>query len=129
MALILIVLLFCVSVWSLIALFRRLRRIHASGRLWLAFVVLILLGVAVGYRCSFHGQYQLRDDFRVASFPIPIVFFRLEEGNWMDYPVPDYQVWPTAVTNIFIVTAVATVPLWLWSRTKKPKTTGATQEP
>jgi hypothetical protein len=113
MALIFILLLFALSLWSLIALFRRLRRVHAGMRLWSSFAVLILVGATVGFWCSFYCEYHAREDSRIASFPIPIVFFRLEEGNWVDYPVPDYQVWPTAATNILAITALATLPLWL----------------
>jgi len=110
----LVILLFALSVWSLVALFRRLRRVHARPRLWLAFIALILFGAAAGFWCSFHGEYHFGEDYRIASFPIPIVFFHLEEGNWVDYPVPDYRVWPTAITNILTITALTTVPLWLW---------------
>ncbi len=113
MALIFILLLFFLSLWSLIALLRRLRRLHGGPVLWLAFVILVSAGAAVGFWCSFYGEYHTREDFRIASFPIPIVFFHLEDGNWIDFPVPDYQVWPTAITNILIVTALSAVPLWL----------------
>jgi hypothetical protein len=119
MALIFILLLFALSLWSLIALFRRLRRVHAGMRLWSSFAVLILVGAAVGFWCSFYCEYHTRENYRIASFPIPIVFFHLEEGNWVDFPVPDYQVWPTAITNILIIPALATSPLWIFSKQRR----------
>lgn len=123
MIFVLVILLFVSSLWSLIALFRRLRRVHAGRGLWLAFVILTLLGAAVGFWCSFHGEYHYGEDYRVASFPIPIVFFHLEEGNWVDYPVPNHQVWPTAVTNILIITALAASPLWFFLKRKQEPAT------
>jgi hypothetical protein len=119
MAFLFILLLFALSLWSLVALFRRLRRLNAGLVLWFAFAVLVVLGGVVGLWCSFYGEYHVREDFRVASFPIPIVFFRLEEGNWVDFPVPDYQVWPTAITNILLITGLAVAPLWLFARQRR----------
>jgi hypothetical protein len=121
MGFLVVIIVFALSGWSIIALFRRLRRVHAGLGLWSAFAALIVVGAAIGFWCSFHCEYHAREDFRVASFPIPIVFFRLEEGNWVDYPVPDYQVWPTAVTNILAITALATLPLWLLPWTKRDR--------
>ena len=119
MGLLIVIIVFALNLWSLIALFRRLRRVHAGSGVWLAFAVLIVGGAAVGFWCSFHDEYYAREDFRIASFPIPIVCFRLEEGNWVDYPVPEYRVWPTAITNILAITALAVAPLWLFSKQRR----------
>jgi hypothetical protein len=51
----------------------------------------------------------------VGSFPIPIVFFRLEDGHWIDFPVPAFQAWASVFTNIIAITAFALLPVWLTS--------------
>jgi hypothetical protein len=79
------------SSWSLIALFRRLRRQRATSGRWLAFGILAVCGVAVGIWRAFHVEYLIGSRYRIGSFPIPIVFFHLEDGQWVDFPVPEFQ--------------------------------------
>jgi hypothetical protein len=52
---------------------------------------------------------------RIGSFPLPIVFFHLEEGRWVDFPVPEFQAWSAMLANIIAIIALATLPLWLVS--------------
>jgi len=52
---------------------------------------------------------------RIGSFPIPVVFFHLEDGDWVDFPVPEFQAWAAALANVISITALATLPLWLIS--------------
>jgi hypothetical protein len=80
------------------------------------FSALVACGVAVGVWCAFYCEYHLGAQFRISSFPIPVVFFRLEDGQWVDFPVPAVQTWMTVVTNIITITALATLPVWLVSR-------------
>jgi len=103
------------SSWALASLVRRLRREHASSRWWGAFAILVLIGVSVGIWCAFHCEYPLGGRFRIGSFPIPVVFFHLEDGQWVDFPVPEFQARSAAFTNIITITALATLPLWLLS--------------
>jgi len=55
-------------------------------------------------------------NFRIGSFPIPVVFFRLEQDQWVDFPVPAFQAWLAMLANIITIIALATLPLWLVSR-------------
>jgi hypothetical protein len=100
------------SSWLLLSLVRHLRRRRVGVQWWAAFVLLIVVGLAVGIWCAFHFEYQVGAHHRFGSFPIPVVFFHLEDGQWIDFPVPPLQGWASAVTNIVTVTALATLPLW-----------------
>jgi hypothetical protein len=53
-----------------------------------------------------------------------MVFFHLEDGQWVDFPVPPFQAWSAAFTNIIAITALATLPLslLLWRRHRHERT-------
>ena len=116
MGILIVILFLALSNWTLVAVFRRLQRQHADSRLWAMFSALVACGVAVGVWCAFYCEYHLGAQFRISSFPIPVVFFHLEDGQWVDFPVPTVQTWMTVVTNIITITALATLPVWLVSR-------------
>ena len=103
------------SSWVLASLVRRLRRGRAGAQWWFAFVALAVLGIAAGIWFAFHFEYRVGTRYRIASFPLPIVFFHLEDGQWVDFPVPEFQAWAAAFTNILTITALATLPVWLLS--------------
>jgi len=112
------------SSWTLVALFRRLRRQRATAGRWVAFGVLVACGVAVGIWCAFYVEYHIGTRYRIGSFPIPVVFFHLEQGDWVDFPVPEFQAWATMFANVITVTALVTLPLWLVSwRQHRPEST------
>ncbi|HEX7469821.1 MAG TPA: hypothetical protein VF437_03670 [Verrucomicrobiae bacterium] len=115
MGILFVIVLFALSSWALIALFLRLRRQHTSTGWWVAFGVLIACGVALGIWCAFYCEYHVGTRYRIGSFPIPVVFFHLENGDWVDFPVPEFQAWSAAFTNVITITALATLPLWLVS--------------
>jgi hypothetical protein len=107
---------FCsASSWIVVSLFRRLRRQHAAAGSWLAFALLIVCGLAIGFWCAFYAEYHLGTRFRIGSFPLPAVIFHLEDGQWVDFPVPALQGWLTMITNVFIITALTALPLRLVS--------------
>ena len=115
MGILIVILFLALSVWALFALFRRLRQQHASSGLWFAFWMLIACGVAAAVWCAFYFEYHVGAHLRVGSFPIPVVFFHFEDGQWVDFPVPKFQAWSAAITNIVTITALATLPIWLVS--------------
>jgi hypothetical protein len=100
---------------SVVALCRRFRRRQAGVDCWVAFGGLFAGGAALGIWCALFCEYRIRDHFRVGSFPISIVFFHLEEGQWVDYPVPKFQAWLTILANISAIVSVTTLPMWLLS--------------
>ena len=115
MGILIVILFFVLSVWALVTLFRRLRRQHASRALWFTLWVLLAFSIPVGIWCAFFCEYHVGAHFRVGSFPIPVVFFHFEDGQWIDFPVPEFQAWSAAITNILTIATLATLPIWLVS--------------
>jgi hypothetical protein len=107
------------SIWALVALFRRLRRQSVSLSWWAAFSFLIACGIGLGIWCALYSEYPLGTRFRFGSFPIPAVIFHLEDGNWVDFPLQQFWLWTVVFANIITITALATLPLWLASRKKE----------
>lgn len=120
MGMLFVILFLAASSCSLFSLVRRLLRKRAGARWWIAFGVIGALGIGAGVWCAFYFEYHVGADFRVFSFPLPICFFCLEEGRWVDFPVPRFQGWAAALTNVLTITALATVPLWLVSWRQHP---------
>jgi hypothetical protein len=116
MGILVVILFLALSIWTLVAVFRRLRRQRASRSLWLAFSALAACGVAIGVWCACFVEYHLGTHFRIGSFPIPVVFFHFEDGQWVDFPVPAFQAWLAIAANIITITALATLPVWLLLR-------------
>jgi len=115
-----VIIFLALSSWVLVALFRRLRRQRASTGWWCAFGILLLCGTALGIWCAFYCEYQVGTRYHIGSFPIPLVIFHLEDGGWVDFPVPKFQAWSAAFADIITIIALATLPLWLvtWQRQK-----------
>jgi hypothetical protein len=106
------------SGWMLVALFRRLRRDRGSFGSWVVAGLLVGIGLAFGIWSGFYCEYHVGTHYRFSSFPIPIVFFHLEDGQWVDFPVPTVQAWASAFADMITLTALATVPLWFFVANK-----------
>jgi hypothetical protein len=115
MGILIVIAFLALSSWALAALFRRLRRQRVASGWWVALGVPVACGVALGVWCAFYVEYPVGTRYRIGSFLLPIVFFHLEGGQWVDFPVPEFQAWATALTNVLTITALATLPLWLLS--------------
>jgi hypothetical protein len=115
MGIFLVIAFLAASSWVLATLVRRLRRERAGAQWWIAFAALIVVGIAAGIWFAFDFEYRLGSCYRVGSFPIPIVFFHLEEGYWVDFPVPKFQAWAAVFTNVITIMTLATLPVWLLS--------------
>ena len=115
MGILLVIVFLALSSWVLFALFRRLLRQRVATGWWIAFGVLIACGAALGIWCAFYCEYHVGARYRIGSFPIPVVFFHLEDGDWVDFPVPKFQAWSAVFTNVITIIALATLPLWLVS--------------
>jgi hypothetical protein len=107
------------SSWLLVALFRKLRRQHVGAGWWAMLGLFVACGLALGIWCAFYCEYHVGTSYRIGSFPIPVVFFHLEDGQWIDFPVPEFQAWAAAFTNVITITALATLPLWVASRRQR----------
>lgn len=123
MGILFVIFLLTISSWTLVALFRRLRRQRVSVRWWVAFAILSIGGGALGVWCAFYCEYYIGTHFRIASFPIPLAFFHFEDGGWVDFPKPLFQMWLAGFTDILTIIALATLPLWLasWRHQKHEK--------
>ena len=115
MGILFVIAFFAASSWALVSLIRRLRREQVSASWWLAFVGLAAVGIALGVWCALHFEYRVGARYRVGSFPLPVVLFHWEDGQWVDFPVPEIQAWAAAVTNVITITALATLPFWVLS--------------
>ncbi len=115
MGILIVIVLLALSGWTLFALFQSLRRQHAKSGSWVAFGILLACGVALGIWCAFYSEYCVGTRYRIGSFPIPVVFYHLEDGEWVDFPVPKVQAWSAAFTNVVTIAALATLPLRLVS--------------
>jgi hypothetical protein len=120
MGILLIIVFLGLSSWALIALFRRLQRQNVSTTWRIAAGGLFVCGAALGIWCALYCEYHVGARYRIASFPLPAVIFHLEDGAWVDFPVPKFQAWLTIFVNIITVSAVTTMPAWLifWCKNK-----------
>ena len=103
------------SSWVFFFTFRRLRRRHARRAWWVALYSAVAVGAALGYWLAFHFEYQPSSRWRFFSFPVPVVFFHLEDGQWVDFPTPKFFGYLAMFTNILIITASAILPVLLAS--------------
>ena len=108
--------LLALSVWGVLATVRRLRRTSAGRAWWNVFVLLLALGVGAGAWFAFCFEYQVSPQMRYASFPVPLAFFHLEDGHWVDFITPPYVMYPGLVANIAAFAAVALLPLLIIHR-------------
>jgi len=115
MGFLLVIVFLALSSWSIVSLFRRLHHHHVGAGWWVAFAVLAACGVILGIWCALYCEYHIGARFRIIGFPIPGVFFHLEDGQWVDFPVPEFQAYAEVFTNVVTVIALVTLPLWLAS--------------
>ncbi|MEO5804041.1 MAG: hypothetical protein ABIR24_10970 [Verrucomicrobiota bacterium] len=107
--------LLALSCWSVFSTFRRLRRAHVSRRWWTAFALLAIAGSAAGIWLAFSFEYQITPKMRYASFPMPLAFFHLEDGHWVDFVTPPHVMYPGLIANVVAVIALALMPLFVAS--------------
>lgn len=115
MGFLIVVALFAVSSWAVFATVRRLRRTKASQVWWFAFASLVLIGLVAGCWLAFSFEYQVSPRMRYSSFPMPLAFFHLEDGRWVDFVTPPHVMYPGLVANVIAVVAMALLPLSLTS--------------
>ncbi len=48
---------------------------------------------------------------RFVSFPMPVAFFHLEDGQWVDFPTPEYVMYPGLAANVAVITACLVLPV------------------
>jgi hypothetical protein len=103
------------SLWLIGGTFRRLQRKRAAWKWWLAYCALVVIGAIVGWRLAMDVEYQVSPTMRFASFPIPLAFFHLENGEWIDFILPPAFVYLGLAANVLSVVAAALAPLLILS--------------
>lgn len=77
------------------------------------------MGVLLGLWLSLVFEYQSVTKSgmqrRTVGAPLPVVIFQLEEGQWIDYPVPLPAVILIATINIAIASTALAAPVFLSS--------------
>lgn len=127
MGIIFVILLLALSFWSIFATFRRVRHTHV-GRSWrIAFAVLTVIGLVVGSWMAFNFEYQISSRMRYVSFPMPLGFFHLEDGQWVDFVTPPYVMYPGLVANVIAIVAIKLLPLLIASVVFSNKTPNPTK--
>ena len=116
LAFILAVVLLALSAWGVVATVRRLRQTNAGTTLWLVFAVLLALGASAGTWFAFRFEYQVSPEFRFVGFPVPLAFFHLEDGHWVDFIIPPYAAYPGLLANIGAFGVVPLLPLLILRR-------------
>jgi hypothetical protein len=111
MGFVVVIALLSLSSWILITTFRRLYSKPVGIVWWLVFCGLAVSGVVIGYYMAFDFEYKVSAHMQFVSFPIPVCFFHFENGQWVDFPTPDFFAYPAAFTNVVTVTAFAVLPV------------------
>jgi hypothetical protein len=108
-----------VCTWLLWRVVKRLRRVRAGPMLWAGFAVLAWLGIALGWWMAFAVENQVSGRYRLGGFPMPVVIFHLEQGNWEDFVTPPIFMIPALVANVLAGVALLELPLLIFPRNKR----------
>jgi len=106
--------------WTIARIVKRVRGEGGGKALWLVFGALALVGLGLGAWMALGVEYRLGTRFRFAGFPIPVVFFHLEDGQWVDFITPPVIMYPGMVANVLTGVAVLQLPL-LWFLRRKAR--------
>lgn len=111
MALLFILAALMLSCSSIFVTVRRLRRTRSGWVWWTGFTVLAASGLAAGNWLAFYSDYQVSPRMRFCSFPIPLAFLHLEDGQWIDFITPPPVMYAGLVANVIAIIAVCLLPL------------------
>ncbi|MDB6059740.1 MAG: hypothetical protein JWO95_3584 [Verrucomicrobiales bacterium] len=87
-SIILILPIFAFCVWLLTTTgLRVFKEALANGR-WTRLLVIIAVGIFVGWFFTFRMRYKMGATLRLHSFPVPSLFTYLQDTTWVDSPLP-----------------------------------------
>ncbi len=87
-SIILILPIFTFSVWLLATTGCRVfKETLASGR-WTRLIIVVVIGIVLGWLFTFRVQYKMGATLRLHSFPVPSVFTYLQDSRWVNSPLP-----------------------------------------
>ncbi len=112
MGLLIILPLAALAAWSILAIFRWLRRGQFGGRWWRAFILLACAGLGLGVWFAFFLEYTVANK-RLDGFPIPVAIANREKpaDPWVKSVLPGPIRFGGTVTNLLCGVALALAPL------------------
>jgi hypothetical protein len=111
LAFILAAVLLGLSAWGVVTTIRRFRQTSAGRAWWLTFSILGVLGMGLGAWFAFRFEYQVSSAFRFIGFPVPVAFFHLEDGQWVDFIIAPYAAYPALLADTVGFSAAFLMPL------------------
>jgi hypothetical protein len=90
------------EVWLLATTGRKQCKIWRQARVWPRLAGAVLIGLALGVWLAFFVQYKWGSGVRVIGFPVPVRFFHLEDGRWVDYLPPEAMQWAGWAANFLM---------------------------
>jgi hypothetical protein len=108
-ALLLILPVLALDVWLLATTGKKQFRIWTQARAWPRLAGAAGLGVALGIFCL-SVKYKWGSEMRVIGFPVPVCFFHLENGNWVDFLPPAAMQYPGCAANFLSGLAAPLLP-------------------
>ncbi len=98
------------SVWLLSTTGRRvLDKKRAQGKL-AQFGLIVLIGLAIGAWFTFVVNYKMGATLRLKSFPVPTEFIYLQDGKWVESPLPPIMKAAVVATDFLFGIAIAFFP-------------------
>jgi hypothetical protein len=107
--------------WVIARTVKRVLSGSGSKTMWLAFAALVVLGLALGVWMACRVEYPLGTRFRLSGFPMPVAFFHLEAGQWVDFITPPAIMYPGIAANVLTGVALLELPLlwFLWRKDRR----------
>jgi hypothetical protein len=87
----------------------QLKKWARPGEQW-RIAAALALGAAIGIWLAFFVGYKWTDKMRVTGFPIPTVYFHLDDGKWNDFIPPPVVRWAGAGVNFLSGFAATMAP-------------------
>jgi len=109
-ALILILPVLAADVWLLATTGKKQVKIWTQTRAWPRLVGAAALGVALGVWLGLFAQYKWGNAMRVVGFTIPVVFFHQQDGQWVDFPLPEALLYLGTMVNFLSGLVVPLIP-------------------
>ena len=106
---------FLTGCFALLFLMRQwLRRQQAAPRVQAAFSLIVILGSLLGVWLSLRLEYPAGPQLRFAGAPLPLVVFKNEGGQWVDYVHPRPVMAFLLMANCALCATTLAGPLVLW---------------
>jgi hypothetical protein len=109
-ALILILPVLAFDLWLLATTGKKQCQIWRQARAWPRLAGAAIIGLALGVWLALFVQYKWGSTVRVIGFPVPVCFFHLEDGQWVDYITPPAMQWAGWAANILTGVAAPFIP-------------------